>query len=573
MMKKNIFTKMTGIAVSASLLLSMAACSSNNNNTDSKKQQDVSQDTTQDVSSNENNENAAGDVIEVSMGRQTLQNVTFPDGDTYEDNAYTRMAEKKLNIDIKDEFEANGDDYDRQVSLALSAGEIPDMMKVNTLDELQELYDNDLIADLTEAYDTYASDYLKSLYDSYDGRALENVTIDGKMMALPGTNGDSGPSIVWIRSDWMEQLGLKIDEDNDKCITIEDVETVAKEFMSQNPESAENVVGIAFAPWLTNGDPDGTFSMNSIAYALGAFPKTWMEKDGEVVYGSTTEEMKQALAVASGWFGSGILDPQFGTRTWDDITALLANGQCGITFGTWHIPDWLLNNVYALNDKAVFEAYTVADADGKVNCKHNNATGGYIVVNKDFEHPEVAIQIANLFYDDLVNSKELLEEYPDAAKYVADGVDVSSRPFNIEINSYTSLLDDYADLDRCLKGEITVEEVKTAEQRSNADSILKYQDGNGDATGWSKYHSRCKGVELIRSLTENDKFNWLTPIFPQTTPTMETNFANLEKLEEETFVKIVTGEIDVESGFETFVNDWNTQGGTQIISEISEQLQ
>ena len=185
----------------------------------------------------------------------------------------------------------------------------------------------------------------------------------------------------------------------------------------------------------------------------------------------------------------------------------------------------------------------------------------------------MAIQIANLFYDDLVNSKELLEEYPDAAKYVADGVDVSSRPFNIEINSYTSLLDDYADLDRCLKGEITVEEVKTAEQRSNADSILKYQDGNGDATGWSKYHSRCKGVELIRSLTENDKFNWLTPIFPQTTPTMETNFANLEKLEEETFVKIVTGEIDVESGFETFVNDWNTQGGTQIISEISEQLQ
>lgn len=165
-----------------------------------------------------------------------MQNVSFPDGDTYEDNAYTRMAEKELNIDIVDEFEANGDDYDRQVSLALSAGDIPDMMKVGTLDELQELYENDLIADLTEVYDEYASDYLKSIYDSYEGRAMDNVTIDGKMMALPGTNGDAGPSIVWIRSDWMEQLGLEVDEDHDGCITIEDVEMIAKEFMDKNPE-------------------------------------------------------------------------------------------------------------------------------------------------------------------------------------------------------------------------------------------------------------------------------------------------------------------------------------------------
>ncbi len=561
-MKKRFLTKLTGIAVVTSLLLTATACSSQNATSDSGSEGNTSSEAS-----------SERDTIQVSVGRQTLQNVTFPDGDTYEDNAYIRMAENKLNIDITDEFEAYGDDYDRQVSLALSAGDIPDMMKVGTLDEVQELYENDLIADLTGVYEEYASDYLKSVYDSYEGRAMENVTFDGMMMALPGTNTDAGPSIVWIRSDWLEQLGMNIDEDQDGCITIEDVEVIAKEFMAKNPENAENVVGVAFAPWLTSGDPDGTFSMNSIAYALGAFPKTWMEKDGHVTYGSITGEMKQALAVAAGWFQDGILDPQVGTRTWDDITALLANGQCGITFGTWHIPDWLLNNVYALNNNATFEAYTLADADGKVNCKHNNATNGYIVVSKDFEHPEIAIQIANLFYDELVNSKELLEEYPEVASYVANGVDGSSRPFNIEVNSYTSLLDDYGDLEKCLNGEIAVEEVRTSEQRSNATSISGYLEGNGDATGWSKYHSRSKGVELIQTLTENDRFSWLTPIFPQTTPTMETNLANLEKLEEETSIKIVTGDIDVESGFEQFVTDWNKQGGEQIISEIAEQLQ
>ncbi|MBD5515081.1 MAG: extracellular solute-binding protein [Lachnospiraceae bacterium] len=566
-MRKVFLTKLTGIAVATSLLLAATACSSQSAPSDGGN--------TGSASLDGSGEDASGErgTIKVSIGRQTLQNVTFPNGDTYEDNAYTRMAENELDIDITDEFEANGDDYDRQVSLALSAGDIPDMMKVGSLDELKELYENDLIADLTEVYDEYASDYLKSLYDSYEGRAIANVTLDGKMMAIPGTNGDSGPSIVWIRSDWMEQLGLTLDEDQDKCITIEDLEMVAKEFMDKNPENAENVVGIAFAPWLTSSDPDGTFSMNSIAYALGAFPKTWMEQEGKVVYGSTTEETKQALAVVSGWFQEGLLDPQVGTRTWDDITALLANGQCGITFGTWHIPDWLLNNVYALNNDALFEPYTLMDANGKVNCKHNDATAGYIVVSKDFEHPEIAIQIANLFYDDLKTSKDLLKNYPEVADYITNGVDGSSRPFNIEVNSYTSLLDDYGELERCLNGEITVDEVESAEERSNATNISAYLEGNEDATGWSKYHSRTKGVELIQTLTENDQFSWLTPIFPQTTPTMETNLANLEKLEEETFIKIVTGDIDVESGFDQFVKSWNDQGGAQIIKEISEQLQ
>ena len=505
------------------------------------------------------------------MGRQTLQNPKLPEGDTYENNAYTRMLEDKLNVKIVDEFEANGDDYDRQVSLALSAGDIPDIMKVTTLDELQELYENDLIADLTESYESHASDYLKGIYDSYGGRALENVTFDGKIMAIPGTNADSGPSIVWIRSDWMDSLGITVDEDGNGCITIEELEMVAKEFVDKNPGNAENVVGIALASWLTSSDPDGTYSMNSLAYAMGAFPKTWYEKDGGIIYGSTTEEMKNALSTAAGWYRDGILDPQVGTRTWDDITALLANGQTGIAFGTWHIPDWLLNNVYALNKDASFQAYALEDANGKVNCKHNDATNGYMVVSKEFAHPELAVEIANLFYDELANSSSVAEEFPEVAKYMEDGVDGSTRPFNIEVNSYTSLLDDYKDLKQCLDGEITVEEIHSAEQRTNAAVIGAYLEGTEDATGWAKYHSRMKGVNLIDELTEQDLFSWLTPVFPQTTPTMETNWANLEKLEEETFIKIVTGVEDVETGFAQFVENWNAQGGAQIIDEIAAQ--
>lgn len=574
-MKRRALLKHIGAAMLAvSMTVSMAACGGKDTGKEPEK------------TGNETSQNgsAAGEEdgplspykeeITITMGRQTLQNPKLPDGDTYENNAYTRWVKSVLNIKIEDEFEANGDDYNRLVSLALSAAELPDMMKVSTLDELRELYKNDLIEDLTEVYNTYASDYLKKVYDSYDGRALKNVTFDGKIMALPGTNGDSGPSEVWIRSDWAEKLGLKIDEDGDKCITISELEAIAKEFMAKNPGNADNVVGMAFAPWLTSSDPDGTYSINSIAYAYGAYPKTWLNVDGKVVYGSTTQETKEAMKKVAEWFKSGLVDPQLGVRTWDDITALLANGQTGITFGTWHIPDWLLSNVRAIDSKATFECYAIEDSNGKVNVKHNDATGGYIVVRKGYEHPEAAIKIANLFYDVMMNSKTLETDYPEVAKYLKDGVDGSVRPFNIEVNPYTSMLDDYSDIERGVKGEIAIEDVRTTESKNVIQNVKKYMEdpAKADVTDWSKFHSRMKGIELIQTLTEKGTFNWLTPVFPQTTPTMETNWGNLGKLEEEIFIKMAIGAVDVEEGFNKFVKDWYSMGGEQIIAEIEEQL-
>ena len=53
---------------------------------------------------------------------------------------------------------------------------------------------------------------------------------------------------------------------------------------------------------------------------------------------------------------------------------------------------------------------------------------------------------------------------------------------------------------------------------------------------------------------------------------METNWANLQTLEEESFIKIVTGAVDIDEGFDTFVKDWKAQGGDTIASEITEQV-
>lgn len=113
----------------------------------------------------------------ITLGRQTAVDPKLPKGDTYNSNAYTRAVDKKFNIKIKDKFEANGDDYKRQVSLAIASGDIPDMMVVSR-DEMKELYDNDLIEDMTAVYKNTGSKAIKEAYESYKNRPIEDGTFN-----------------------------------------------------------------------------------------------------------------------------------------------------------------------------------------------------------------------------------------------------------------------------------------------------------------------------------------------------------------------------------------------------------
>ncbi len=566
-MKKKFLTKTAAMALTVITVLSMTACGGSGSGSAGGGE-----------SGSSNGAQAADpaerDTITITMGRQTTANPKFPDGDSYEDNAYIRMVEQELNVDIVDQFEANnGDDYNRQVSLALSAGSLPDIMKVASKDELTELYENELIADLTDVYNTYASDYIKSLYDSFEGRALDDVTYDGMLMAIPATASDAGPGMFWVRSDWVQKLGLTVDADGDRLITLDEVKEIAKAFIDGNPENVEKMVGMSFDPALTATSSDNANMINTIAYSVGAYPRHWYEDEsGELIYGSTTNEMKQALSIVRDWYQEGIIDEQLGTRTWDDITSLLVNGECGALFGSWHVPDWLLNNVYTLNNEAEFEPYVVVNSEGKVNCTHYKATGEYVVVSAEFEHPEIAIQILNLIYDDMMTSSELLEKYPEVDSYLKEGVDGTARPYNIEVKSSTYLLNEYKELKAALDGESTKDEISSAEERTNYDAITAYREGNEELTGWCKIHSRCKGVDMLTYLNDKDLYNWITPVYPQTTSTMKTNWANLQTLEEESFIKIVTGTEDLDESFNTFVSNWKSQGGDTIATEIKEQI-
>lgn len=62
---------------------------------------------------------------------------------------------------------------------------------------------------------------------------MGNATIDGRLMGLPATSLDSAPTMVWVRQDWLDLLGIKLDADGDGAITLEEVEQTAQQFLKK----------------------------------------------------------------------------------------------------------------------------------------------------------------------------------------------------------------------------------------------------------------------------------------------------------------------------------------------------
>jgi len=516
--------------------------------------------------------NEDGQVI-VRLGKQTSTNPKLPEGDTFEDNAYSRLAEELLDIELVNEFEANGEDYERQVALAISSGELPDIMQVS-LEELKELKDNDLIADLSEVYEEHASPFIKELYDSYEINPLDDVTFDGELYGIPAAVNVTAPNMVWVRQDWLDELQPDFDSDGDYFVTLDELERLAMTFIENDPDNTGNPIGMALSHWFSEPGYGSTFTANAMASAKGAYPKNWMfDGDGNVTYGSLAPEMKETLALANDWFERGILDPQFGTRSWDDIMALLVNGELGIATGAWHIPDWGLSNVKEMIPDVEFSAFTVVDDKGLINVPSQNPRGTIAVVRKDFENPEILMDLVNLFYDTLKNEPKLEEVYPSVYEYQVLDVDGAVRPLNMEIMRSTSELDDYKLIKQAVNGDIDVSEISEARSRSLVSSIMEYKNNPEEAStaAWALYHSRMKGLELGERALESGLVNWENPAFFGSTPAIEQYYGNLSSMEEEEFIKIVTG-VEPLDYFDVFVENWYNQGGTEILTEIEEAI-
>ena len=505
-----------------------------------------------------------------TLGKMTgMNNSNLPKGDTYEDNGYTRYLKKQLNIQNKDVFEAGeNDNYQETVSMTIASRELPDVMVVNDMDMLQLLVDNDLIEDLTQVYEDCTSSRIKDIYNSYGSEILDNVTFNGKLMALPETNIDDGPSLCWLRKDWMDKLGL------DAPKTVEDVENIVHEFVQKDPggNGKGETVGLVCDDELTGGCGYSYEYQNDIIFAsFGAFPKQWIyNKDGEVVYGSVQNEAKAALGKLRQMYQQGTLDNNFLMRESSNIIELIVSGKCGSFFGPWWSPNNPLMSAMQKNPNAEWQPYLIqTDKDGQTSFASQNPNDKYVVVRKGYKHPEIVMKIVSVLFDDLRYDEEDVREME---RYYQDNVDPTARPLAINVDYKDALMRCYDSLKDAIQGRKKLEDLGLLE---GAYYIFcsKYLDRKKDTSAqkswedWAAYASRMTACSVLKK----GQTRQVKSLFFGETKTMKSNWWRLEELEKKAYLEIVTGQKPL-SYFDEFVKEWNRQGGEKIRGEVAQEL-
>ncbi len=509
------------------------------------------------------------ETIEYTLGKMTsVNNSNMPENDTYTDNAYTRYIKSVINVQNVDVFEANDSQYDTNVSMVISMGSLPDIMVVSSQDEVEQLVEAGLIEDLTESYNNCISDRIRKMYESYGDSLKDMVTYDGKIMALPETNITDGPNLVWLRKDWMDKLGLS------EPHTIDDVVNIVKHFISEDPgnngvdtSGKPNTVGLAVDTDVTGEcGYSSEFLLDIIFACFGAYPKQWiMNDDGEIVYGSVTDEAKEALSYINSLYNQGVIDNDFLLRTSTNICELIENGLCGSFFGPWWAPNNPLANAVSKNPDADWQPYLIAtDSDGTTSYHSQNPCYKYVVVRKGYEHPEIAAKMISVMFDKVRFDCTDSEEFKN---YYQLNVEPTARPLSINVDYNNALSICYRNIDATISGRKNPDSLELLE-RSFYDACSEYiKNANKTSTQWAAYMSRIKACSLIAQ----DNIKVVDSLYFKTTDTMKSHWWRLKAKEKEAYLKIISGEEDI-SYFDTFVKEWNEQGGQIITSEVSESM-
>ncbi|BFL27234.1 extracellular solute-binding protein [Mediterraneibacter gnavus] len=514
------------------------------------------------------------ETVTVHLGGKMNPNAKIPEGMSFEDNSYTRLLKDDLNIEVVYDWVASMSDYDEKMSLCIGSNTVPEIMNVNAA-QYRALLKYDMIQPLDDYFDDYASDALKSYVESGGDELMDCITNDdGEIMAIPAPNLTAGGvNEMSIRQDWLDALGLEAPR------TWDELAQVANAFVTEDPDGngEDDTIGI-----LGPGNADhmnavggNQFGLDPLFSCYQSYPQYWLEgEDGKVEYGSIKPETKTALENISKLYADGDIDPEMLVRS-DSKEPLLA-GKVGIFFGPWWCAYTFADTT--LSGSADWRAYfTPLSEDGKYYTHMAEPTTQYVVASKDCKNPEAAFKIINYL---IANEQTWVEEG-------ITSTEMGTADFYPLYNAYDNadeIETSYEVLTQYLAGEVGIDDVdfsthKLLKNDMEAITELKKEPYDDFSLEYWNLDSDLAQGNLPRLVAimvgdaplVNEEYVPIYNVYNGQTETMEAKWANLKKMEEETFAKIIMGKADI-SEFDTFVENWKSQGGDQILKEINEEL-
>ncbi len=563
------------------LALTLGACSSGNTTTNTSAQATTAEaattqtETKTETTTETNTEAAASDTtvteanaadlpfskydpgITINVIRTLDDTTKFMAGEDINNNAWATMYKDELGITLNYTWTAStSTQYDEKLNVNIASGQLPDMMQVNR-SQMARLAETTLInKDLQGIYDQYASPFLKSVVTQEGTTALDSATFGGKLIAIPNTGSsiDSAP-MLWIRDDWLKAVGKSAPKTMDELYALMD------EFMNKKPGGDATYYGMAMQKDLVGGFG----GIDGFCNGFGAYPGMWIDDGtGKLVQGSYQPAMKEALLELQKLYAAGKIDPEFAVKDGGKESELCASGQIGIEYGQMWNPLWPLQTTVDNNNDADWVAYPLPTKDGvESHPQIALGTSTYFVINAKYEHPEALLKMQNQFVKRGWDGT--LDDYTTYFNFTKDGTLYETFKYSFaQAWPARKNLDTYYAVTDAMKINDTSK--LNPEQMTNYITAKSYDDGDPKGFGMSRIFGPMGSFRVIDQYFTGNMM-LMNAFYGADTPTMTTKAAAINKLEIETFTKIIMG--DSIDSFDTFVKNAMSLGGQQIQDEVN----
>lgn len=369
--------KVIAVLLTSAMALSMAACGSSGSSGNSGSTDGG------DAAATDGEE--GGETVEGSGGENTLTVWTWdPNFNVYaiEKAAEIYAANGHEGFSVKVE-EVLSDDIETRLTTAVSAGDL------STLPDIWLMQDNSF-----QKYATNYPDLFTDLTDSgidfseFSEAKVAYSTVDGKNLGIPF---DNGAVINAIRTDYIEQAGLTLDDFTD--IT-----------WSEYMELAKKVLEASGQPMLTSqaGSPDLIMEM------LQSCGASLFNEDGSVnIEGN--EALKECMEIYAQMVADGTLVE---VTDWDQYVASLNNGTVASAMNGC----WIMASITPQEDQSgKWQITNMPKLEKQANAtNYSNNGGSSWVISGNSENKDLAIDFmkstfagSTELYDDLIQKGAL----------------------------------------------------------------------------------------------------------------------------------------------------------------------
>jgi putative aldouronate transport system substrate-binding protein len=332
---------------------------------------------------------------------------------------------------------------------------------------------------------------------------------------------------------------------------MDELTTVIEAFTNADfdKNGTKDTIGIAL-------DKTLYYSTRGIFNAFQAYPEIWEVKNGRVVWGGINESNKAALAYLNSLYRKGLIDKEFITYDEAGRFRALLSGKSGVFFGGhW---SWLREKP---RDQPTMEwscPSPIPTPNGNpVRYPIVPTYTGWTAVNSKFSNPEIAYKlqsVANWFFGSKDSAWWWFEEGAISAALVQGN---RSVPAMDNYNTYLNLMEAYA------KNDPSVLRAKAITYWDNLHGYLQW----GWETGFGPGPYTAMTV-LDEAVKRNGLFYDSFVGVPSSY--MKERWASILDRQLVTFTQIITGDLDVNAGFDAWVNAYNSMGGDRITREVND---